>query len=102
MEFFLLSLTFYDLSTALYSTEAAPLTTQLVTNYQLHEGICNRGEGAYPCLLTEVPEACPERTHAVVYRAATCAPCDAEISDCSCAPDLYECQRFSKDCDLKE
>ena len=60
---------------------------------QVSEGICNRGEGTYPCLLTENPDACPADTHAVLYRAATCAPCVEDSSDCPCVPDLYECQQ---------
>lgn len=86
-----------DLLKAGSTKKLAFLPTQFVNTSQPPEGICNRGEGSYLCLLTEEPETCPEGTHAILYRAATCAPCAAGTTDCPCVPDLYECQPISED-----
>lgn len=85
---------FSHADTAGLGSQSAPTSI----NIQPREGRCNRGNGSYPCLLTESPSACPEGTEAVLYRAATCAPCVADVNDCPCAPDLFECQFVNMNC----
>ena len=91
-------ITMIDFSKAVSPEKKVPSFTQPFETPQPNEGICNRGEGAYPCLLTEDPATCPDDAQAILYRAATCAPCDADTTDCPCAPDLYECQSVGGDC----
>ncbi len=86
-------ITMTNFSNAGSSERLDALPTPSINAPQAREGICNRGEGPYPCLLTENPNACPADTHAVLYRAATCAPCVENSSDCPCVPNLYECQQ---------